>query len=87
MTEENVLVFEEPIQIDYEKCKEPMFCRKCLEACIPGVFALVPLEDRAKVRREPRIWKLTVGWPNYCNECGVCVKVCPTGALSLKKKH
>jgi len=71
------------IEVNYDKCTEPMLCRKCLQVCPLAVFGLEPLENRVEVGREPRKWKLDVVYPELCNGCGGCAKICPVEALTM----
>ena len=75
------------ITVDQAKCRfslfDPRGCKKCLEVCPVVVFGCVPAEER-KTSGAPTVYRHTVVWPELCNGCGACVKMCPTQALSVK---
>jgi carbon-monoxide dehydrogenase iron sulfur subunit len=63
--------------IKTETLKVPVQCRQCANAPCAAVCpleALQQLEDGTIVMR-----------PEYCAGCGLCVMVCPYGAISLTK--
>ncbi len=78
---------DRPIKIIIEKTKcrfslfDPLGCKKCIEICPVVVFGSVP-KDR-KPGGAPTIYELTLPWEDQCNECGACVQVCPTKAITL----
>lgn len=55
------------VKIDYSQCETSGFC---LEVCPEDVFEL-------------RGIKMVVARAENCTECWLCVKNCPTGAVSL----
>lgn len=57
--------------VDTEKCNRD---RLCVEACSRRI---IEMEDRGAIPT------LATGAEQLCNNCGHCVVVCPTGALSL----
>jgi nitroreductase/NAD-dependent dihydropyrimidine dehydrogenase PreA subunit len=59
------------LSIDTEKCN---YDRLCVEACSRRI---IEMENRGTIPT------LVVGAEELCNNCGHCVAVCPTGALSL----
>lgn len=75
------------ITVDKNKCRfslfDPTGCKKCLEVCPPVVFGCVPAEER-KYGSAPTVYKLTIVWEELCNGCGVCVRICPQKAISIK---
>lgn len=80
------------IQIDKEKCRfsmyDPLGCKKCIRVCGMCVLASRPTKKRdfsvpREQRVDPTIWMLVIPWEDYCNGCGACVQVCPTGAISV----
>ena len=70
------------IIIDYEKCREPETCGRCLKVCSPQVFALHPSEEDALV---PKHWVVEAVWIEFCIQCALCVKECPHHAVTLVK--
>jgi formate dehydrogenase alpha subunit len=70
------------IQRDYTKC---VLCRRCVQACqeINGVEALSMLwrgfDSRPGTARDGNLED------SPCEFCGMCVELCPTGALSPKQ--
>ena len=52
-------------------------CDRCRSACPTDVIAPASLEDGLISIRTPKL-DFTLGW---CNFCGACADVCPTGAL------
>ena len=53
-------------------------CDRCRSACPTRVIAPATLEDGLLSIRSPKI-NFKLGW---CNFCGACAEVCPTGALA-----
>jgi len=77
------------IQIDYEKCRyshwDPTGCKKCIRTCPAVVFGAVLNERRKYI--QPERYKIVVDWPEMCNGCGGCVKVCPHQAIKVQAVH
>lgn len=75
------------IDVDVSKCTTPMACRRCLELCPQVVFQCVTLkqvkyqetdinEPGASFVAPLHRWK--------CTGCGICVQMCPQGALAIR---
>jgi dihydroorotate dehydrogenase/Pyruvate/2-oxoacid:ferredoxin oxidoreductase delta subunit len=56
--------------IDTELCK-PRECIRCEEYCLHEVFKVIPQEARVEIKDE------------NCYGCGICVGLCPEGAIKL----
>lgn len=56
--------------IDTELCK-PRECIRCEEYCVHDVFKVIPQEARVEIKDE------------NCYGCGICVGLCPEGAIKL----
>jgi NAD-dependent dihydropyrimidine dehydrogenase PreA subunit len=70
------------IKIDYNKCKKPENCRKCLPLCSPGVFNLIFTDKDYHI---PKNWKIIPVFRQLCTTCLICVNECPEKAISVKK--
>jgi ferredoxin len=81
-----VVVAAPKISIDHGKCTTPFDCKKCLQACHPGVFWVLPVKNvkfKETDAKEPGAFKLTVQYRAMCTGCKDCVKVCPVDALTI----
>ncbi len=92
-----VVVRQRPRYVDTEKC---LACGTCAEKCpkkVPDDFNLGLGKRKAVYLRFPQAVPLKYAIdPEYCiyinkpGRCGMCAKVCPTGAINLEdteKKH
>ena len=74
------------IKIDHQKCRfslfDPTGCKQCLEACPVCVLGCIPAEKR-EINKPPLVYRLSVTYPELCNACLACVRVCPFQALEV----
>ncbi len=83
----NVRLVKQPRYVDEMKCTG---CQKCIQTCpveipssydiILGVRSAIYLDFPQQIPLVTRIDK------DYCLECGMCEKQCPTGAINFKMK-
>ncbi len=68
-----------PITIEDGKC---VVCRRCEQTCADyhGRTAIAVQLDRVVRLDQPRRHRVTIN--DDCDQCGLCVELCPTGALS-----
>jgi len=67
------------IQFHSEKCKG---CNACMNACSQVHFKNDKggINSAIQIIKENNTYKM-----NNCNHCGLCIDMCPTGALTRKK--
>ncbi|TFF90125.1 MAG: hypothetical protein EU548_04595 [Promethearchaeota archaeon] len=68
------------IEIDYELCRDPRDCRKCLGICPPGVFNLIFTDEDY---HDPQDWKVVPVFTHLCTQCNECVEKCPKKAIVI----
>lgn len=74
------------IEIDYEKCKLPFDCKKCLQSCTQAVFGVTPVnvqKGRETNPKEPGAYMLHVAFRDKCTGCNDCIEVCPEDAIKI----
>ena len=69
------------IKIDYNKCKKPEDCRKCLNVCPTAVFNLYFTD---KDHHDPKNWKVDAVFPQLCTNCQACIEICSQNAITIK---
>ena len=70
------------ITFDDALCQRPRDCRQCLESCPQAVLMCYPKAKRT--RGEPTTeWTITAAMKTVCTGCGICVEVCPSGAVKV----
>lgn len=81
---QNMVVEENPVFI--KNCNLCIGCLRCVVACNDiankGALGFVRQEGKVIVGLKNQTWK-----DSGCKLCGVCVDVCPTGALQYKKER
>ena len=69
------------IKIEKEKCQSPQDCAKCMQACPTALFVLYP--KKREIGKVDTDFKLVIPAPSLCPGCGLCVEVCPNGAINI----
>lgn len=72
------------IGIDYDLCKDPLRCRKCLSVCPSVVFVCGPTKIWKGRETDPEEYRIVGRYFDKCSGCGDCVKVCPNGAVKVE---
>ena len=70
------------IEIDKDKCRNALECRKCLEVCQAGVFFAYPRKTRTSTARADD-WVVEAALISYCDLCNLCVEACPQKAITI----
>ncbi len=85
-------VLKKPRYVDATKCTG---CGMCLEKCptkVPSIFEEGLVMRKAIYRNSPQsVPNTPIIDPDYCRvlngkKCGVCAKICPTGAIDYEQK-
>jgi len=63
-----------------EKCTGCMLCQIWCSVIFKGIFN--PLKSKIWIRR-PETGKAEIKISKECNDCGLCVRYCPYGALGF----
>jgi len=72
------------ITVDYNKCKDPLSCRKCLLICPTHVLGLGTDVPVVKYRETDTEHFIVAGVRfDKCTGCMDCIKVCPQGAIQV----
>ncbi|RDE15262.1 MAG: ferredoxin [Candidatus Thorarchaeota archaeon] len=69
------------IVVDYDKCKDPRICKKCLQICPPAIFILYSPDY---INNDPTDWRVDVAFTDLCTRCNQCVDICPLDAITIK---
>lgn len=69
------------VQIDNNKCLNPIECGKCMRVCPVTAFRTYPSEKREKGKIHDN-WLLTC-FNFECVGCGRCEQICPVRAVTL----
>jgi|UniRef100_A0A7V3YFW6 ferredoxin len=68
------------VRINREECEGPLRCGRCLRRCPAAVFITFPrAREKGKICED---WEIAVD-DTFCWGCGLCVRVCPRGAITL----
>jgi len=70
------------ISFDYNLCKDPLNCCKCLSVCPSVVFVCGPTKVWKGRESDPSEYRIVGRYFDKCSGCD-CVKVCPTDAIQL----
>ncbi len=74
------------IEIDYEKCTVPFWCKQCIEVCPGLVFSVNQQSEERLKESDPRLpgtYKLTPVRRDKCSVCELCLEVCPVNAIKI----
>lgn len=72
------------INVDDDKCPDPLACRKCLLACPTRVLGLGTNVAPKKYRvTEPGNFIVRGVRFQVCTACMKCVQICPNGAIQV----
>ncbi len=72
------------IAIDYDMCKDPLNCRKCLSVCPSVVFVCGPTKIWKGRETDPNEFKIVGRYYDKCSGCRDCERVCPNGAVKVE---
>ena len=74
-----------PIKIDSEKCAGCLICE--LRCSLRVEKAFNPAKARIRIRRLVGTdTEYAISFTEACDNCGICVRHCPYGALSQEKR-
>lgn len=74
------------VELDYTKCKVPLWCKQCLQQCPQMIFKIYcnKIEKGKETdAREPGTYEILPVRRDKCTMCGKCVEVCPEGAITV----
>jgi NADH-quinone oxidoreductase subunit I len=72
------------INVDDDKCPDPLACRKCLLVCSTRVLGLGTNVPPKKYRETPPANFIVRGVRlQVCTACTKCADVCPNGAIQV----
>ena len=72
-------------RIVVQECDAPACGYRCLQSCPLGVFLAVPLSRHSRgLPRKPDRYVIVPRFSRQCSACGLCLEVCPEGAISLQ---
>ena len=72
------------LTINYNLCKDPLNCRKCLSICPSLVFACGATKVWKGRETDPTEYRIVGRYYDKCSGCGDCQKVCPNGAIKIE---
>ena len=68
------------IAVDYEKCTDPLSCKKCMQVCPHALFICYSPDNESN---DPDIWRVDVAFTDLCTRCNDCIDICPRDAISI----
>jgi ferredoxin len=71
------------INIDTEKCGDPLGCLKCVVACPYAVIGYM-YTKAPEPGHNPEGYKIISSYLVLCNACMKCSDACPEGAIEIK---
>jgi NAD-dependent dihydropyrimidine dehydrogenase PreA subunit len=72
------------ITVDYEKCNDPLSCRKCLLVCPEHVLGLGTSVGPQKYKEiDPHHFIVAGVRFEKCTGCMDCVNLCPKNAITV----
>jgi len=72
------------ITVDYEKCREPLDCGKCLQICPTHVLGLGTKVGPRKFKEIDKGQFIVAGVRfEKCSGCMDCVNTCPKSAIQV----
>ncbi|MHB1419185.1 MAG: 4Fe-4S dicluster domain-containing protein [Bacillota bacterium] len=75
------------INIDLDKCQEPLLCAKCMAICPQAVFSTKATKAHKFRETEHNEYILQAVYAPACVGCNDCIKVCPKGAIAIDFKE
>ena len=72
------------IEVDQEKCGNPIDCMKCIQVCPYRLLGLLQRDPPEPGSPEgPKEFNLIAAFRIMCTACGMCEKVCPKEAIKV----
>ena len=72
-------------RIVVQECDASACGYRCLQVCRLGVLLAVPVSRHNRgLPGKPDRYVIAPRFSKYCNACGLCVEMCPDGAIALQ---